>query len=164
MAMSHVQPMLLLLVSLFFLPALRGAIDFEYCAKNGNDYGTVTSIVVSPSVGPHENPTITINLFGSASKNIPAGTLVYVAFRDGEFTGLLKTYNLCDVSACNNEAEIEAGTNFELTLSDVLYVGYDEEIKYSVSLRQKTLEEEDPIIKMCVDFKVPAPAPAFVSI
>jgi len=33
MAMSHVQPMLLLLVSLFFLPALRGAIDFEYCAS-----------------------------------------------------------------------------------------------------------------------------------
>ncbi|CAL9231340.1 unnamed protein product [Arabidopsis halleri] len=163
MAMSHVQPILLILASLFFLPTLLSAIDFEYCAKNGNDYGTVTRIEVSPSVGSHGNPTININLFGSASKNISPGTLVYVAFRSGDFTGLLKTFNLCDVSVCNTESEIEAGTNFELTLSDVLYVGFDEEIKYSVSLRQKTLEEEDPIIKMCVDFKVPAPALAFVS-
>ncbi|EFH55323.1 hypothetical protein ARALYDRAFT_901581 [Arabidopsis lyrata subsp. lyrata] len=66
---------------------------------------------------------------------------------------VLQTYNLCDVSACNTEAEIEAGTNFVLTLPEVLYVGFDEELKYSVSLRQKYMDE--PIINMCVDFKLP---------
>lgn len=59
-------------------------------------------------------------------KNINAGTLVYVTFKTVEFTGLLKTYNLCDVSTCNAEAEIEAGTKFLLTLPEVLYVGFDE--------------------------------------
>ena len=51
---------------------------------------------------------------------------MYVTYRSGDFTGLLKTYDLCDVSACNPEYVIEAGTDFELTLSDVLYVGFDE--------------------------------------
>ncbi|KAG7568160.1 MD-2-related lipid-recognition domain [Arabidopsis thaliana x Arabidopsis arenosa] len=158
MAMSNVQPLLLLVASLFFLPALHGAIDFEYCGKNGNDYGTVNRIQISqnPSVGPEESSSLTIYVYGSASKNITVGTLVYVTFKDGEFTGLLKTYNLCDVSACNTEAEIEAGTNFLLTLPEVLYVGFDEELKYSVSLRQKYVDE--PIINMCVDFKVPTPS------
>ncbi|CAE6015064.1 unnamed protein product [Arabidopsis arenosa] len=128
MAMSNVQPLLLLVASLFFLPALHGAIDFEYCGKNGNDYGNVNRIEISqnPSVGPEESSSLTIYVYGSASKNITVGTLVYVTFKDGEFTGLLKTYNLCDVSACNTEAEIEAGTNFLLTLPEVLYVGFDE--------------------------------------
>ncbi|EFH48331.1 hypothetical protein ARALYDRAFT_910393 [Arabidopsis lyrata subsp. lyrata] len=159
MAMSHVQPMLLLLASLFFLPVLHGAIDFEYCAKNGNDYGNVTRIEVSPSIGFSENPYITINLFCSASKNIFPGTLVYVTYRSGDFIGFLRTYNLCDVTACNTESVIEAGTNFEITLPEVLYV---KEITYSVSLRERTYQ--DPIIKMCVDFKVPASAPALVTI
>ncbi|KAG7572650.1 MD-2-related lipid-recognition domain [Arabidopsis suecica] len=158
MAMSNVQPLLLLVASLFFLPALHGAIDFEYCGKNGNDYGNVNRIEISqnPSVGPEESSSLTIYVYGSASKNITVGTLVYVTFKDGEFTGLLKTYNLCDVSACNTEAEIEAGTNFLLTLPEVLYVGFDEELKYSVSLRQKYVDE--PIINMCVDFKLPTPS------
>lgn len=59
-------------------------------------------------------------------KNINGGTLVYVTFKSGEFTGLLKTYSICDVSKCNSEAEIEAGTNFVLTLPDVLYIAFDE--------------------------------------
>ncbi|XP_010510809.1 PREDICTED: uncharacterized protein LOC104787016 [Camelina sativa] len=162
MAMSHLQPMLVLLTSLFFLPALHGAVDFEYCGKNGNDYGNVNRIEISnnPSVGPDESSSMTIYVYGSANKNITVGTLVYVTFKTGEFTGLLKTYNICDVSKCNTEAEIEAGTNFVLTLPDVLYVGFDEELKYSVSLRQKYVEE--PIINMCVDFKLPTPTPTLV--
>ncbi|AED93219.1 MD-2-related lipid recognition domain-containing protein [Arabidopsis thaliana] len=161
MAMSHVQPVLFFLASLFFLLALCSANDFEYCTKNGHDYGVVSWIEVF-RVGPQENPTLTINVF---AKEISAGTLVYVAYRSGDFTGLLKTYDLCDVSlACNIDSEIEAGDVFDFSLKDVLYVGFDEGIKYSVSLRQKTAEEEDPIIKMCIDFKVPASASAFVSI
>jgi len=33
MAMSHIQPVLFFLASLFFLPALCSAIDFEYCTS-----------------------------------------------------------------------------------------------------------------------------------
>ncbi|XP_006295093.2 MD-2-related lipid-recognition protein 3 [Capsella rubella] len=164
MAMSHLQPfLLLLLTSLFALPALHGAIDFEYCSKNGNDYGNVNRVEISknPSVGPDESSSMTIFVYASASKNINVETLVYVTIKTGEFTGLLKTYNICDVSECNNEAGIEAGANFELTLPDVLFVGFDEELKYSVSLRQKYVEE--PIINMCVDFKVPTSTATLVS-
>ncbi|CDY23957.1 hypothetical protein HID58_051735 [Brassica napus] len=46
--MSHVQPLLLLLASLFFLPFTR-AVDFVYCNNVGYDFGTVTALEVEPS-------------------------------------------------------------------------------------------------------------------
>ncbi|KAG7556262.1 MD-2-related lipid-recognition domain [Arabidopsis suecica] len=175
MEMSHVQPVLLLLASLFFLPALRGAVDFEYCNTN-REYATVSRIEVSPPVGLPDEQTININLFGYACKNIPIEIYVYVTIRykDGH-EEFLKVYHICEVIACNDpEKEIEAGTNFELPLSDVPYVdapdddvpyvGSAQEIKYDVSFRLQTLDQENPIPNMCVEFKVPSPAPALVSI
>ncbi|RID72858.1 hypothetical protein BRARA_B00038 [Brassica rapa] len=66
MAISYVQPLLLLLGSLFFLPALR-AVNFEYCNKSGYDFGNVTHVNISPNpVGPDVGE-LSITVIGYAS-------------------------------------------------------------------------------------------------
>ncbi|XP_018463951.1 MD-2-related lipid-recognition protein 3 [Raphanus sativus] len=151
MAISHVQPLLLLLGSLFFLPALR-AINFEYCNKSGYDFGTVTRVEISPNpVGPNDGE-LSIAVFGHAKESIHAGSIEVYA-KSENITDLLRQSTLCVVSeAC----AIESGTNFVLPLPGVPKEILEGDYKYVVSLLdEKVGDSKEATVRMCVDFSLP---------
>ncbi|ESQ40118.1 hypothetical protein EUTSA_v10014916mg [Eutrema salsugineum] len=152
MAVSHVQPMLILLVSLFSLPALR-AVDFEYCNKSGYDFGNVTHVEISPNpIGP-EDFELSITVFGYAKKSIDSGSIEVYA-KSEKVTDLLRR------QAC----VIEAGTNFVLPLSEVPKDVLEGEYKYVVALLDKDVgNSEEPAERMCVDFSLPTSVLTLVS-
>ncbi|KAF2605001.1 hypothetical protein F2Q70_00025634 [Brassica cretica] len=153
MEILNARPVLLLLLaSLFFLPAL-GAIDFEYCNKSGYDFFNVSRVEVSPNpVELEEYPTIRV--FGYANKSMYDGT-VEVKVTAGGTTQTMASYSLCVVGF---ECAIVAGTNFELVLAEVPleYIEGVSKYVYSVHLTDDDVgESEEPILKMCVAFEIP---------
>ncbi|CAF2164750.1 hypothetical protein BRARA_G01339 [Brassica rapa] len=153
MEILNARPVLLLLLaSLFFLPAL-GAIDFEYCNKSGYDFFNVSRVEVSPNpVELEEYPTIRV--FGYANKSMDDGT-VEVKVTAGGTTQTMASYSLCVVGF---ECAIAAGTNFELVLAEVPleYIEGVSKYVYSVHLTDDDVgESEEPILRMCVAFEIP---------
>lgn len=75
-------------------------------------------------------------------KNFPAGTLVELTRSHDNVTidSPIETYNICDVVACNLDAEVETGTNFVLTFADLyadnevtILTHFDYKIKHEVT-------------------------------
>ncbi|CAH2074533.1 unnamed protein product [Thlaspi arvense] len=151
MAISHVQPLLLLIGSLFFLPALR-AVSFEYCNASGYDFGNVTDVEISPNpIGPNDFE-LSITVLGFASKSIDSGS-VEVHARSENITDLLR----------RDAFAIEAGTSFVLPLPEVPLDILEGDFKYVVSVLDKDVgDSKEPIVRICVDFDLPISAPTLV--
>ncbi|KAG7636306.1 MD-2-related lipid-recognition protein ROSY1 [Arabidopsis thaliana] len=98
MAISHTQLLLLLLVSLFFSPALCGP-KFQTC-ETGKEYPLkVSSVEISPDpVKRSGNGEITIT--GVTNKEISDGVTVNLKLAVGMFPVSTKSYSLCDITAC----------------------------------------------------------------
>ncbi|CAN6991480.1 unnamed protein product [Brassica oleracea var. botrytis] len=143
MAISYVQP-LLLLVSLFFLPALH-AVNFEYCNKSGYDFGNVTHVNISPNpVGPDVGE-LSITVIGHAKESIHAGSIEVYA----------KSENITDLLR-KQPCTIESGTKFVLPLSEVPKDILEGDYKYVVSLLDKKVgDSKEAKVRMCVDFDLP---------
>ncbi|KAG2327401.1 hypothetical protein Bca4012_036401 [Brassica carinata] len=160
MEILNVRHLLILLASLFFLPALR-AIDFEYCNKSGYDFGNVSRVEVSRNpVELEEYPTIKI--FGYDNKSIDEGS-VEVHVTAGETTHMMERYTLCVVGS---ECAIAAGTNFVLVLAEVPLKYIEEESKYVYSVRlmdEDVGDSQEPVLRMCVEFEIPIVDLALVS-
>ncbi|CAE5960111.1 unnamed protein product [Arabidopsis arenosa] len=156
MAISHVQPLLFLLASLFCLPALR-AVDFHYCNDIGYPYGNITRVEISPD---DDYPTVTI--FGYASdeaQTIHAPTISVDLELEGY--GLIRFLRLYDQYDLHRK--IEPGTNFNFTLSDFPWGArsLDDRLKYALTLTDDADDNpsEEPVVKMCICLDLPA-APA----
>ncbi|CAG7885694.1 unnamed protein product, partial [Brassica rapa] len=135
MAMSKIQPVLLLFVSLFFLPALC-SIDYEYCDKSGYDFGNVSYVDITPNpVGKEDKATLMI--FGFAKNSIHGG-YVGVSVKAGESTYNVARYPLCVLDESKNVYSIK------LVDTDVGLI-------------------EAPIVRMCVEFELPTSAPTLIS-
>ncbi|CAG7862325.1 unnamed protein product [Brassica rapa] len=106
MAISHaLQPLLLLLLSLFFLPAALGAfVNFTNCGLSNIDRGiNATSVRINPyPLGIGENATFTIT--ANSTINITAGNIELDTYTSTTVPLVLhrvrKTYSLCNVTAC----------------------------------------------------------------
>ncbi|KAH0895411.1 MD-2-related lipid-recognition protein 3 [Brassica rapa] len=144
MAISYVQPLLLLLGSLFFLPALR-AVNFEYCNKSGYDFGNVTHVNISPNpVGPDVGE-LSITVIGYAKESIHTGSIEVYA----------KSENITDLLR-KQPCTIESGTKFVLPLSEVPKDILEGNYKYGVSLLdEKVGDSKEAKVRMCVDFDLP---------
>ncbi|KFK28473.1 hypothetical protein AALP_AA7G000800 [Arabis alpina] len=122
MAMSHIEPLLLLLTSLFFLPAFRvRGLDFQYCNGTGHDFGSITSVEADPEIsfGPDDIKTVTITVNGyadiaSKSRN---WSLVQVISKVNNYEALIASYDPCQLIEC----PVKPGTKFLLSLSNVRY-------------------------------------------
>ncbi|CAN6991687.1 unnamed protein product [Brassica rapa subsp. trilocularis] len=99
MAISREQPLLLLIVSLFLLPAALGATKFQTC-NTGHRYPVdVKTVKISPEhVKPSTNANVTIT--GSTSIDIPDGATVKLRLTLGMYPVSTKSYSLCDITAC----------------------------------------------------------------
>ncbi|VVA92726.1 unnamed protein product [Arabis nemorensis] len=119
MAISHVQPLLLLLASLFFLPVLC-AIKFQYCNDIGYDFANITGVSFSPN-----GDDTKIVIFGNASRSLIAGD-VGVCF----FIGASESLGGClySLDKVANVLPIEPDTSFVLTLKEV---PFNEELLYT---------------------------------
>ncbi|VVB12907.1 unnamed protein product [Arabis nemorensis] len=159
MAISHIQPLFLLLASLFFLPALR-AVDFEYCNKNGYDFGKVTSVEISPNpIGP-EDYELSITVFGVAKESIGKGVIDVYA-KSENITDLLGRFDLC---AMGVPCPIEAGSKFVLPLHEVPKDVLEGDYKYVVALLDEVVKDSaEPPARMCVDFDLPTSVLTLVS-
>ncbi|KFK38771.1 hypothetical protein AALP_AA3G158300 [Arabis alpina] len=126
MAISHAQPLVLLLfVSLFFLPALGKNVRFGYCSGGSLYPVTVLTVDISPQpiIGTQSSANITISGFTilgiSRSAQVTANLVV-----SGNVIPPLppKTYSLCDLTDCPvNLGFIELTfTNF-FTKDDLLW-------------------------------------------
>ncbi|CAA7043092.1 unnamed protein product [Microthlaspi erraticum] len=142
MAISHFQPLiLLLLVSLFVLPAL--SVSFGNC-RSRNEYPVnVATVNISPyPVKRSTNGNFTIT--GNTSKDIPDGATVKLEL--STFVPISeKTYPLCDVTTC----PVKTGP-FVITLSNVFT---PKEIKsggYAVTVSITDEDVREPM--MCVVF------------
>ncbi|CAG7891093.1 unnamed protein product [Brassica rapa] len=144
MAISYVQPLLLLLGSLFFLPALR-AVNFKYCNKSGYDFGNVTHVNISPNpVGPDVGE-LNITVIGYAKESIHTGSIEVYA----------KSENITDLLR-KQPCTIESGTKFVLPLSEVPKDILEGDYKYVVSLLdEKVGDSKEAKVRMCVDFDLP---------
>ncbi|CAH2053579.1 unnamed protein product [Thlaspi arvense] len=143
MAISHIQPLLLLLllVSLFVLPAL--SVSFSNC-NSPNEYPVnVTTVKISPyPVKRSTNGNITIT--GYTSKYIPDGVTVNLEL----YTFVLiskKTYSLCDVTAC----PVATGP-FVITLPNVFTPKELKSAGYGVTVIINEENVRDPM--MCIVF------------
>ncbi|CAL9223109.1 unnamed protein product [Arabidopsis halleri] len=98
MAISHAQPLLLLLVSLLFSSALCGP-RFKTC-NTGLQYPVkVKSVEISPDpVKRSGNGEITITAI--TNKEIPDGVIVNLKLAISMFLVSTKSYSLCDITAC----------------------------------------------------------------
>ncbi|KFK36170.1 hypothetical protein AALP_AA4G087100 [Arabis alpina] len=146
MAISHVQPLLLLLASLFFLPVLR-AIRFGYCNdNNGYDFGNITRVTINA-----KDYDTTIFIYGTASKSLQEGTvLVVLMIGRGEPIDM-RFYRLSEVAKV---LPIKPGSNFVLTLTKVPFqdsLTYDE---ITVNLYDDNGESDhgEKIEIMCINF------------
>ncbi|CAH2060369.1 unnamed protein product [Thlaspi arvense] len=161
MAISHVQPVLLLLASLFFIPALH-ALDFEYCNKSGYEFGNVSSVEISPNpVDLDDEPNITVS--GYANQGIDYGS-IEVHVTAGDVTHLMRRYFLCVVG---DSCAIEAGTNFVLPLTEIPVDYTEGAAKYVYSIRlidDDVKDAEESILKLCVQFELPLIDPRSVSV
>ncbi|XP_013647349.1 MD-2-related lipid-recognition protein 3-like [Brassica napus] len=160
MAMSKIQPVLLLFVSLFFLPALC-SIDYEYCDKSGYDFGNVSYVDITPNpVGKEDKATLMI--FGFAKNSIHGG-YVGVSVKAGESTYNVARYPLCVlVPGCYIKAE----SKFFLPLKNLPHHFIEDESKnvYSIKLVDTDVGLiEAPIVRMCVEFELPTSAPTLIS-
>ncbi|ESQ38660.1 hypothetical protein EUTSA_v10029005mg [Eutrema salsugineum] len=158
MSMSHVQPLLLLLASLLFLPVLC-AVDFEYCNKIGYKSGNVTLVKAYPRTG------VAVEIFSIASRK--SGDLLnrlgFVAvgvILPNNRTKTLKTFNKRYVAS---PFPIIPGANFKLTILD-LTGGR----KYYVAITGIFMEPVDNQVRttLCVKFRLPHQysAPTLVSV
>ncbi|CAH8331653.1 unnamed protein product [Eruca vesicaria subsp. sativa] len=105
MAISHgLQPLLLLLLlSLFFLPAALGAfVNFTNCGvSNGVRHVNVTSVDVNPyPLGLGENATFTITAVTNFNNRTAGNVLFRALSGPSALNWVQKTYSLCDVTAC----------------------------------------------------------------
>ncbi|CAH2079692.1 unnamed protein product, partial [Thlaspi arvense] len=112
MAIYHLQPLLLLLASIFL------SVDFEYCNKSGYDYGNITRVEIPQDpVSLDDEPTIKI--FGAAySKSIPCDSEVNLEVSTivSNVSHFATDYNFCDSA---DECPIQPDTNFVLTLPNL---------------------------------------------
>ncbi|KFK24611.1 hypothetical protein AALP_AA8G001700 [Arabis alpina] len=150
MAISHIQPLVLFIASLFFLPALR-AVDFENCNKNGYDLGTVTGVEVSHKPEAYE---ISITLTGFTKEKIGKG-LIDVYAKSEKITDHLKRYDIC---AMGVPCPVEAGSNFVIPLTEIPFYALEGDYKYVVAFLDEESKE-----KLCIDFTYPASAIKMVS-
>ncbi|CAH2052905.1 unnamed protein product [Thlaspi arvense] len=112
MAISHVQALLCLLASLFFLPTLY-AYKFKYCNNNtGYDFGKVIGLATTPK---DDDTTTTIYVFLNANKSLDKGSvIVNLIIGEGEQAWDAEMYELNEVV---NALPIEPGiiTNLSMT-------------------------------------------------
>ncbi|XP_010422033.1 PREDICTED: LOW QUALITY PROTEIN: uncharacterized protein LOC104707389 [Camelina sativa] len=172
MAISHAQPVLLLLTSLFFLPALRArTINFENCKDVHIDYNygitNITRVEIYPyPVGPYDEPTITISGFTSDDSDIIYRATINVLYKYENVTSSIRDYDLSDVMD-EDPCSIEPGEKFELTLSKVRgmqSLSHKDKSKIVVSVVDEYGDDaERPLLKMCVEFDNPAPTTTSVS-
>ncbi|KAG2330021.1 hypothetical protein Bca52824_001201 [Brassica carinata] len=96
MAISHAQPLLLLLFSLFLLPSLR-ATSFHYCDKR-LDPVKVKSVEISPDPVV-SGKAATFKITGSTGEDISGGEVVISVSYFGIHVHT-ETHDLCDESSC----------------------------------------------------------------
>ncbi|XP_006291915.2 MD-2-related lipid-recognition protein ROSY1 [Capsella rubella] len=111
MAISQAQPLLLLLISLFFLPSLH-ATSFSYCDKR-LDPVKVTGIKISPDPVV-SGKAATFKILGSTGEDISGGEVVISVYLFG-IPVHTETHDLCDETACP-----VASGNFVLSHSQTL--------------------------------------------
>ncbi|XP_024007744.1 MD-2-related lipid-recognition protein ROSY1-like [Eutrema salsugineum] len=143
MAISQAPPLLLLLlVSLFFFPALGGLTRFGNCSSTQS--ARANSVDISPNpVKRSGNANFTIT--GYTRKAIPGEASVELIFVTDLYT-MTKNYSLCDITAC----PVSPGP-FVLTIRNVFRTRLQKRVpQYRVGLRimEKTVKE--PI--MCIGF------------
>ncbi|CAA7030717.1 unnamed protein product [Microthlaspi erraticum] len=114
MAISHVQPLLLLLASLFFLPTLF-AHKFEYCNNNtGYDFGHVSGVATTSR---DNDTTTTIYISVHPKKTLYKGSAsVYLFYGENPEPMDGCVYELSEVV---NTLPIKPDTNIRLTLTEV---------------------------------------------
>ncbi|KAJ4897936.1 MD-2-related lipid recognition domain-containing protein [Raphanus sativus] len=147
MSISHAHPLfLLLLVSIFFLPAVLGGTNFRTCNGSYENYRVnVETVKISPlPITGISNADITITGY---TASIPNGAIVELTIAEASagdpITSSIKTYNLCDIVRC----PIRPG-RFSFTLSKIFS---NKELKgriYAVTVGIK--KEKDTM--MCVVF------------
>ncbi|KAG7548264.1 MD-2-related lipid-recognition domain [Arabidopsis suecica] len=143
MVISHVQLLLLLLASLFFLPPLH-AVDFKYCDGIGYPFVNVTRV----EMDPYDIPNIAI--YGFTKRPLLSGT-VTLAYNIGGRNLPIKFYDLCTIRL--GECPILPGTEFSLDLFQFPISREDiKNDKISVTLTDKFDLEAD---LMCVYFGFP---------
>ncbi|AEC07830.1 MD-2-related lipid recognition domain-containing protein [Arabidopsis thaliana] len=172
MAISHAQPVLLLLSSLYFLSAFgAGAYNFENCKNAPIDYNygitNVTRVEISPyPVGPYDEPTITISGFTSDDSYIIYRATIHVLYKYENVNSTIINYDLSDVMG-EDPCSIEPGEKFVLTLSKVpglQSLPHKDKSKIVISLVDEYGDDaEVPLLKMCVEFDNPAPTTTSVS-
>ncbi|XP_024007960.1 MD-2-related lipid-recognition protein ROSY1 [Eutrema salsugineum] len=151
MAISQAPPLLLiLLVSLFVLPALGSLTKFGNCDSTHQYPTTVSSVDISPfPVRRFKDANFTIT--GSTRKAIPGGAsveLIFVVLTQYDKFLDTKSYSLCDITAC----PVLPGP-FVLTFTNVMKHWEHEHLPYYVvdlKIMEKNVKE--PI--MCIGFYI----------
>ncbi|CAN7011114.1 unnamed protein product [Brassica rapa subsp. trilocularis] len=99
MAMFHAQPLLLLLiVSLFFLPAALGATKFRKCNPDRNSPVEVKTLRISPEPPVESSTNGNITVIGDSSIEISDGATVSIIVAPKRSDR--RSYSLCDLVAC----------------------------------------------------------------
>ncbi|XP_010499638.1 PREDICTED: uncharacterized protein LOC104777125 [Camelina sativa] len=147
MAISQAKPLLLLLlVSLFLLPALGNKTRFFGNCDTQHQYPAIpTAVDISPyPVYRTHNANFTIT--GYTKIAIPSGVSVDLYLRGRYFR---PTYSLCDITAC----PVSPGP-FVLTFTNVFTSKY-QKMKADVMVNLRIMEKnmKDPI--MCMGFYCP---------
>ncbi|KAF8069717.1 hypothetical protein N665_1138s0004 [Sinapis alba] len=164
MAISHAQPLLLLFVYLFFLPAALGtAIEFS----NGQHHiydgvVTVTKVEIIPyPIKFHDNPIFKITAVSSQSLVEKWLTMTFtslggISSGDGNIGITNKKFYLCDVTKC----PIEPGRPFVITLANVYAVQRNDHLsgENKVSLFINDIEGKPSLFHMYAEFKFHASA------
>ncbi|KAG2294635.1 hypothetical protein Bca52824_041304 [Brassica carinata] len=99
MAMFHAQPLLLLLiVSLLFLPAALGATKFRKCNPDRNSPVEVKTLTISPEPPVESSTNGNITVIGDSSIEISDGATVSIIVAPKRSDR--RSYSLCDLVAC----------------------------------------------------------------
>ncbi|CAA7013039.1 unnamed protein product [Microthlaspi erraticum] len=123
MAILQVANVLLLLASLFSLPALH-AVDFQYCNEIfstdgdiGYKYGNISRVEIYPNpVGPQDD--LAFWILGSSNSESSRIEIGLVSVRDADGPLRLYTFEETGVGPAGSTI-IEPGTTFALTLLKV---------------------------------------------
>ncbi|CAA7040885.1 unnamed protein product [Microthlaspi erraticum] len=157
MTISHTQTLLLLL-SLFFLPASHG-MDFEYCNGSGYDSISVTG-VKSSSVGP--NNTTTISIAGSTTGGSLRVNNVVVDFRTtGEDDSIFYTKYLYINEVCTKTRCPFVSSTFELNIP-LLSSPFLPPVDYKIEISLLFFATKE-IVALCVAMNLPASSSPSIS-
>ncbi|CAH2058447.1 unnamed protein product [Thlaspi arvense] len=151
MAISYVQPLLLLLASLFFLPAFGGLIDFQYCNKKGYNFGNITRVEVSPE----DTQYLIVQGSTSSKSKMLYSEALELFLRIDKYRFRMARYD--DIREVVDAWPLEPGKDFVLKIYREKYLRFYENYMSALTLFGNFEDSGKLQQLICIDFKLPPP-------